>query len=236
MKEGIYASTQVMPTTPIPMSALVYWHSMVKDSVREYYYSRKLSDAIIDYYMLGWDGQNYVIPLWEGIPRDSLVYGVKFRNTKRSPKYFGLKGRSQPRLFNKFVLDDTKEAIVVLGEFDAILGYQWGLATVSPTCGQNTWLAEWTELFEGIDDVFVVPDVGERAAGYRISNALGSSARLCNFPEHTKDLTEFAQMGYSARDFRNLVLERDVKPNSFPIYKFWEDKNNVVVSTNFTRI
>jgi hypothetical protein len=89
--------------------------------------------------MLGSDGQgNYVIPIWEGRPRESLVYGAKFRCPEGvMPKYFGLRGRSQPKLFNKFVLKDAKEAVIVLGEFDAILGYQLGLATVSPTSGQN---------------------------------------------------------------------------------------------------
>ena len=180
--------------------------------------------------MLGWDGRNYVIPLWEGIPRDSLVYGAKFRNTLGNPKYFGLKGRQQTRLFNKHLLEGAREAVVVIGEFDAILGWQWGYNAVSPTSGQESWLPEWAELFEGIEKIYVVPDEGERAAGYRISSVLGSRAKLCRFPEHTKDLTEFAQAGYTAKDFRSLVLEKNTKRGSYSVNNFWEAQNDVPVS------
>ena len=228
-------SCQYTPTTPIPLMVLKYWHSLVTSDVREYYHNRCLTDDTIDFYMLGYDGRNYVIPIWEGTPQESLVYGVKFRRSDDGvPKYFGLRGRSQPKLFNRFVLKDTKEAVIVLGEFDAILGYQLGLATVSPTSGQNTWLVAWTRLFDGVETVFILPDRGERAAGYQICSLFGDRGHLCEFPEGTgKDLTEFVQMENTVEDLRKSVLYKETNNIELGIKPFWEDNN---VSVNITRI
>lgn len=216
------------PTTPIPKMVLKYWHSLVTSEVRRYYYGRCLTDEIIDLYMLGYDGTNYVIPIWEDEPRGSLVYGVKFRCPEGVlPKYFGLRGRSQPKLFNSYLLKDTKEAVIVFGEFDAILAYQLGLAAVSPTCGQNTWLVEWTRLFDGVETVFVLPDRGERVAGYRLCSLFGSRGYLCEFPEGVKDLTEFIQKKYTTTYLRDVVLLKEMRDIEFNIKPFWEGSNGL---------
>lgn len=216
-------SRQYTPTTPIPKMMLEYWHSLTTVEVRKYYYNRCLTDATIDFYMLGHDGRSYVIPIWEGEPRESLVYGVKFRRSGDTvPKYFGLRGRSQPKLFNKFVLKDAKEAVIVLGEFDAILGYQLGLAAVSPTSGQNVWLIGWTRLFDNCETVYVLPDRGERAAGYRLCSLFGRRGCLCEFPEGIKDLTEFIQKEYTVKYLRDVILEKDACEAEFHVEPHWE--------------
>ena len=217
------------PTTPIPLIVLEYWHSLVVDEVREYFHNRCLTDNTIDFYMLGYDGRNFVIPVWEGKPQESLVYGVKFRRSDDVvPKYFGLRGRSQPKLFNKFVLKDAKEAVIVLGEFDAILGYQLGLAAVSPTSGQNAWLVEWTRLFDNVETVFVLPDQGEKSAGYSICSLFGSRGHLCEFPKDMgKDLTEFIQRGYVIKDLRNFVLFKETREIDLRVRPYWEENGEL---------
>lgn len=217
-------SSQYVPTTPIPLLVLEYWHSLATPDVRQYYYGRCLTDETIDLFMLGHDGTNYVIPIWEGEPRESLVYGVKFRCPEGvSPKYFGLRGRSQPKLFNKFVLKDAKEVVIVLGEFDAILAYQMGLATVSPTSGQNVWLVEWTRLFNDVGTIFVLPDRGERAAGYQLQSLFGSRGHLCEFPVEVKDLTEFFQKEYTIKYLRDVILSKDEYEIDLSVKPFWEE-------------
>jgi len=220
-------SSQYTPTTSIPLAVLEYWHSLATPDVREYYYGRCLTDDTINLYMLGYDGTNFVIPIWEGKPRESLVYGVKFRCPEGvSPKYFGLRGRSQPKLFNSFVLKDAKEAVIVFGEFDAILAYQLGLAAVSPTSGQNVWLVEWTRLFDDVETIFVLPDRGERAAGYQLQSLFGSRGHLCEFSEGAgKDFTEYIQKGNpnTVDGLRNSVLCKATHEVELDIRPFWEE-------------
>ena len=214
------------PTAPIPKMILEYWHSLATSGVREYYHQRCLTDKTIDLYMLGYDGMNYVIPVWEGKPQESLVYGAKFRCPEGvSPKYFGMRGRSQPKLFNSFVLKDTKEAVIVFGEFDAILAYQFGLAAVSPTSGQNTWLVEWTKLFDNCEVVYILPDRGERAAGYRLCNLFGNRGHLCEFPEGVKDFTEWVQEGRTVEELRKSVLRKETCEIKFNVRAYWEGKD-----------
>jgi len=223
------------PTAPIPKMILEYWHSLVISEVRDYYHQRCLTDETIDLYMLGYDGTNYVIPIWEGKPRESLVYGAKFRCPEGAfPKYFGLRGRSQPRLFNSFVLKDAKEAVIVFGEFDAILAYQMGLDAVSPTSGQNTWLVEWTKLFDNCETVFVLPDRGERAAGYRLCSLFGARGHLCEFPIEAKDLTEYMQKGYTITNLKDSILHKNMDSVEFTIESYWEETNEL--STDAARI
>jgi len=219
------SSRQYTPTQPIPMAILEYWYNLATKEVREYFYNRCLTDETIDLFMLGYDGTNYVIPIWEGAPRESLVYGAKFRCPEGVlPKYFGLRGRNQPRLFNKFVLEGATEAIILFGEFDAILGHQLGFSAVSPTSGQNTWLAGWTKLFDSCEVVYVLPDKGERAAGHQLCSLFGSRGSLCEFPEGVKDFTEFMQAGYTALDLRGMVLYKVVNENEFNVKPYWEEK------------
>jgi len=215
---------------------LEYWHSLVTPEVRDYYHQRCLTDETIDLYMLGHDGTNCVIPIWEGKPRESLVYGAKFRCPEGiSPKYFGLRGRSQPKLFNSFVLKDAKEAVIVFGEFDAILAYQLGLAAVSPTSGQNTWLVEWTKLFDNCEVVYILPDRGERAAGYRLCNLFGNRGHLCEFPEGVKDFTEYIKKGYTINNLRSTVLRKEINNIELDIRPYWEE-NDVELPVNTSGI
>lgn len=205
--EGIRTNSQAIDSTiPVPMEIIKYWHSMLTKLIRKYFYSRCLTDNTIDFYMLGWDGNNYVIPIWDGEPRNSSVFGVKFRRCEGSegPKYFGLRGRNQPRLFNKWVLNGANEAFIFIGEFDALLAWQDGFPAVSTTGGQNAWISSWNHLFNQALKVWVLPDAGEVAAGYAIaSNFMGKSTVL-PFSEINKDYTQFRQRGNPPELLRNL--------------------------------
>lgn len=215
---------QVNYSTPILPIVIRYWHKLVNDQVRGYYHSRLLTDETIDLFLLGWDGKNYVIPWWEGKPKESLVYGVKFRTMDGKPsKYLTIKGRGQPRLFNKWMLRDTDWACIFFGEFDAILAHQDGFPAVSPTSGQNSWCKDWDHLFDHIWTIYIIPDVGEQVAGYRLASRFGDRAVLCSYPSGVgNDYTEFRQNGYSPNDFRVTVLTRtEVQPHF--VKSYWNE-------------
>jgi len=200
---------------PIPFDPEIisYWHLLaVRNGAVGYYLERGLTEKTVEQYQLGWTGQAYVIPIWEDSPGESDVVVVKFRSSDPDSdlRYWHLEGRGHPRLFNKHILVSAKEAVIVIGEFDALIGMQWGFHTVSGTAGQSTWLWEWSSYFDNVNHIYVVPDHNESAAGLVICSHFNGRVSLCQFPEDTKDLTEFALAGYTADDFRGLVLSHNL--------------------------
>jgi len=194
---------------PIPQRTINYWHSLLNNEARQYYNDRKLSSTTIEKYQLGWHGSAYVIPVWEGEPQNSLVYGVRFRQANgNGPKYWGLPGRNQPRLFNKWTLDGAKDAYIFMGEFDALLAWQDGLNAVSSTAGKHTWLASWNKLFKDVERIYVVPDTGEATAAYNIASMFIGRATVHSFPVGgPKDYTEYRQAGYSVGTFLEEIIQ-----------------------------
>jgi len=187
-------------TTPIPMEIIDYWHNQVD---QEYHYGRMFTDETIDLYKLGWTGSRHTIPIWEGKPGESDILSVKTRG--ENPKYLNLKGRGQPKLFNKWVLEDTDWAIVFIGEYDALLGCQDGLPCVSGTAGQGVWLPEWTTLLSKMKQIYIVPDKGEEVTGYNIASKFMGKAKMCTFKTY-KDYTELRQDEHDVNYFKRMVL------------------------------
>lgn len=193
---------------PIPREIIEHWHSMVD---RDYMYSRLLIDETINYYRLGNDGQHHIIPIWEWAPCVSDVYGVKRRRVDNDGiRYTSLKGRGKPRLFNKWLLINLVSfAIIFIGEFDAILGYQDRLPVISSTSGQNSWDPEWTSYMRHLEHIYVCPDFGESVAGFNIASQFLGRASVHTFPKETKDYTEYRQADYTVEDFCSDILGVD---------------------------
>jgi len=215
-------SKHTNPNIPIPDMVIEYWHKMLTD--RTYYYERLFTDTTIDFFRLGWDGTGYIIPTWESRPGISGVFSYKKRWPNPEPgqaKYTGPRGRSQPRLFNQWALRESATAFVFIGEFDAILAYQDGLSSVSPTCGQQSWQPHWNSFFQH-KRVYVVPDVGESTSGYRIASAIGSNAKVCEYPPNVGgDYTDFRKGGYTVDDFFRLVVKEECK-KFLQVEPYWE--------------
>jgi len=200
---------------PINHEILDYWYDCGKaPNVRKYYYSRLLTDKYIDFYRLGWDGTHYVIPIWEGMPGVSKAYNVKFRNSTGDIKYSGLPGRSDPKLFNSWVLETNAQvkgpgdwkAIIMMGEFDAILATQDGLPVVSGTAGQGVWKREWTLAMAHIKRIWVVPDKGEERSAYNIASKFLNRATVHTYSgDYGMDYTEYRR-DHTPQDFCTEIL------------------------------
>lgn len=193
---------------PIPMMVLEHWHNMVlerKEILNYYVEQRLLTLDTIKQYMLGFDGERYIIPLWDGEPGNSMVYNVKKRKADKEgwgPKYLGLKNRP-PCLFNKFFLEDTEEAYIFFGEFDVLLAHQDGLTAVTGG-GQHIWEPSWNGYFSDIKKVWVVPDTGEEARGYNIASKFFGRSSVKFYPEGIKDYVDYRLKGFGVKDFLKL--------------------------------
>lgn len=192
----------------IPMLVLEHWHNLAlgREEVINYYKDQRLLTLeTIKEYMLGFDGERYVIPLWTGKPRDSLVYNVKKRKASQDawgPKYLALKNRP-PCLFNRHLLGDTKEAYIFFGEFDTLLAYQDGLPAVTGG-GQNIWEDSWVNYFSDVKKVWAVPDAGEEAMGYNIASKFFGRSGVKFYPNGVKDYVDYRLKGFKVKDFLEL--------------------------------
>jgi len=213
------------PTDPLRRDNIDYWYGLLTDDLRTWYHDRLLDNSTIDTFMLGWDGRSYVTPIWEGAPRESEVFSVKLRHLEGKPKYTNLKGRGAPRLFNKYVLQGATEACIFIGEYDTMLAHQDGFIAVSGTGGQSTWRPEWNELFVTCKTIYVVPDVGELAAGYAVASQFPNRAHVAAYPQGAgDDYTDFRR-NLSADDFRFFVLTPSLHETSKPDMElYWEEE------------
>lgn len=193
---------------PLPFSILDHWHRMAmeRQEIVDYYKEKRLLTLkTIKQYKLGFDGERYIIPLWEGKPGESEVYNVKKRKMKKEdwgPKYIGLKNRP-PCLFNKYFLENAEETYIFFGEFDTLLAHQDGLTAVTGG-GQNIWEDSWNDYFSHLKKVWVVPDTGEESRGYSIASKFFGKSSVKFYPDGIKDYVDFRLADFGVKDFLEL--------------------------------
>lgn len=125
------------------------------------------------------------------------------RPGKAPPKYLALQG-SVPALFNAGALPGARVAVVVEGEFDALLLGQFlppGWAAVTMGSASLTPNATFLPYFSGLERALLCLDndaAGEngRAAWQRL---LGAAEPLPPLPDGAKDVTEFWRQGGDLR-------------------------------------
>ncbi len=204
-----------------------YWHILLGKK-RTYFHNRGFANATIDREQFGWNGRQYVIPLWEGIPQESNLLAMKLRRDdelelgrlkndnsnwdnkqlqnalKLIPKYI-LKGSYEPILYNSWAVENREEIWIFFGEFDAALATQLGLNACSPVHGAASWQLYWGETYlRAAKQIFIVPDKGEEKQGHRVKAMLGGCAKVYSFPEGPwKDFSEFILAGNYAEELRN---------------------------------
>lgn len=177
------------------------WRYLVED--------RKLMPATLDAWMLGYN------PAWRDVAGGRLAPGItipsmadgqfwylKTRVTKaarqsgRVDKYHALKGGRLASLFGADRLLGSRVAIVVEGEFDAMLLGQYTDAAVTTMGGSgNMPSVTWLRYFAAVDDVVLLLDDDDagRAALVRWQ-ALIPRARAAHLPDGSKDATDFCRL------------------------------------------
>lgn len=190
-----------------------YWHSLLRDR-RKYFKGRLLTDETIDNYKLGWTGQRYSIPFWEGVPGQSKVLAVQSRRDGQNGSKYIWELGTQPHLFGVRSLRENvsnKPTLVFFSTLDALLSVQDGFDAVGIP-GQTVGTGSehcWQELSSkavdllGFRDLIIVPDRGEEQKGYQLAHLLNCS--LFEWPEGDySDYCEF-RLKNSAELFRGLI-------------------------------
>lgn len=213
-------STEEEPSE-LPSVLVETYHNMLGRSQRVYYLNRGLTTFTVDKEQLGWNGDQYVIPVWEGLPQKSKVLQLRFRASKLDQeKYSGISGFNYATIYNRqALLNESTYVAIFFGEFDALLAYQWGVNAVSPTNGSKSFKKEWVDSFlRKFTDVYVVPDKGEEEDAERIERLFGSRAQTIILPygEGEKDLTDLVLVGWPPQSFWDLIESRQ------EVESYWE--------------
>ena len=206
---------------PIVPTMIAYWHSLLDlVSRRTYFNERGFTDDFIDQEMFGWDGERYVIPVWEGQPGRSDCLGVRRRRADGDGvKYKGLKNHNAPTVWGRWHCRGRSLILAFAGEFDAARAVQDGLSAFSVVNGVNVlnrfpkgWPALW---FPDACFCLVCFDKKEEIEGAYLAEAWSKNkgllaGRVFHWPPEFegKDYCDYRDTGYSAEDFMSLVTKQ----------------------------
>lgn len=198
-----------------------------KTLLQEYLYSKRgYFDGTISKFMLGWDGRNITIPIYDA-NCDCANFKLKRDPTlpSGSKGMFSLLGRGRKRLFNEFILKDPLNFIVISeGEWDTMLLTQYQYPAVTSTGGCLSFDKTWIEAFSKVKKIFLCFDQDRNGAGRK---GLIKTARLfqeqkiktfiIELPHPTSisdkyyekiDVTDyFVTLGKTKQDFDKLLNE-----------------------------
>lgn len=180
---------------------------------------RGLTKKTIERYQLGWDGQCYTIPVYdaEGLLVNVRRYDPHAKEARNKMRSWA-QGTGQRRIYGHETLEEFETVVLTEGEWDRLIGLQYGLPAVTQTGGATSWDNSWNSFFEG-KVVFICydcDDTGRRGAR-KVQAALKNFAREVHIialplPGVGDDLTNFfVDHDRSAAEFFTLMKEATEK-------------------------
>lgn len=176
----------------------------IPQNIKEWLYSRGLTDDVILQSRLEWRDDELVIPVFD--EHGDFLFSKYRRNPFENdgPKYRYEKG-STTALYNSHTLqyvEGDEPVFVCEGELDALLLNSKGLNAVTSTGGSGTFKKEWAEMFEG-KNVYIVFD--RDGAGYKgamKTQGILPFAKIIILPDDTEgnDVTDYFQT-HTVQDF-----------------------------------
>lgn len=173
------------------------------DCKRNYYTTdRMLTASTVTTARLGYTGRAYTIPLtgWGG-----TLIGAKFRrddaipDQEGTPRYWNYPG-TRASVYYPPILDwsafDGKPAVLVEGEFDALLLAQHGVPAITPTNGVGSVAGQMVELLKRHKAIVVAVDMDEAGGVARTKLYVGCVQ--FTWPERDgKDPTDVFRNGHA---------------------------------------
>jgi len=242
----VYETPAFTEPRPLPCGVALDYHLELTREALAYYEHRGLSKETIVRFQLGYgkppghDFNRFTIPIYRG---DDLV-NVKFRRDDTCPycgsfdtkeqhgtvacpcgaswaavgtKYFSLKNRGTPRLFNDRILSGgviaqcqygiIPRVVITEGEFDAMVTTQHGYPAVASTGGALNFQRGWAPAFAPVRQVYSIFD--NDTAGNKGRSILHLSLpRVVDVflpvKEDKADLTDYFRL-YDSSDFEAMI-------------------------------
>src|SRR5437660_223371 len=180
----------------------------IRDYLRE---ARGISEAVIDRFVLGWNGSRITIPIFDRDGGFAFFKLAKDPEDKTdTPKTLATPGAHAELYGWERMLPKPNEIIICEGEFDRLVLESRGFAAVTSTGGAATFRPEWAEAFREIPTIYMCfdNDAAGRAGAQRVTRLI-PHARIVQLPTEVGeggDVTDFfVRVGRSPKEFVRLL-------------------------------
>ena len=188
------------------------YHRKLPQRLRNYLRKgRGISDAVIDRFLLGWNGSRITMPIFDGRGELAFFKLAKDPEDKTdSPKVLATPGARAELYGWERVLAKPEEIIICEGEFDRLVLESRGFAAVTSTGGAATFRREWAEALFAIPTIYVCfdNDLAGRIGADRVARLI-PHARIVQLPQEVGeggDVTDFfVRLGKSSEEFLQLL-------------------------------
>jgi DNA primase len=205
-----YAGRHMPNTTDLQELALRY-HKALPARIRAHLNKRGVSDLLIDFHLLGWNGNRITIPV-----SNSAGEIVFFKLAKDpedqvpGPKMMATRGAHAELYGWEHLLKKPTQVVICEGEFDRLVLEGQGFAAVTSTGGAGVFRREWASYFQPIPDVYVCYDRDQAGvSGAENVSRLIPHARIVELPEdvgESGDVTDlFVRLGKRREEFLKLM-------------------------------
>lgn len=175
-------------------------HQNMSFDAMGYFEGRGLRPETITRYMLGHYGYGFTVPVFNS--EDGEVLTVKFRRDdyiadQDTPKYWGLRGHNEPRVYPWPVTLEEPTIVLVEGEFDALVLRQTGIPAYTLTSGAASWSKISQATFPAGTHVILLYDndeAGREALAHLPGHLerMGYTSSLVTLPSTAKDVSAMA--------------------------------------------
>lgn len=182
-------------------------------AVRDYWYSRKLTDETIDRYRLGYYDGWFLLPMF----KEGRFYNFQCRrdNPEKRIKLWYRDTDLGELVLNSDILKFVKIAFMTEGTIDSILMNQEGFPTVSGANGALAANPRWTKYFMNIEQVFYIADNDDAGikGALKVVEVLGSNkVKVFRFKDRKPkyDIVDYFRDGGNAQELKEILMTQSV--------------------------
>src|SRR5947209_5873254 len=164
------------------------YHRALPGRIRQYLNNRGITDLLIDYHAIGWNGNRITIPVYNREGEIAFFKLAKDPEDQTGPKMMASPGGYAELYEWGAVLPEPGRIIICEGEFDRIVLEANGFIAVTSTAGSGVFKKEWARAFANIPEVYICYDRDEAGAkGSERVASLIPHARIVELPEEVGD-------------------------------------------------
>ena len=222
------------------------YHKALPGRIRQYLNNRGITDILIDYHLIGWNGNRITIPIYNREGESSFFKLARDPEDQDGPKMMASPGGYAELYEWGAVLPEPGRIIICEGEFDRMVLEDNGFIAVTSTAGAGVFKKEWAKAFENIPEVYICYDRDEAGKnGAERVAMLIPHARIVELPDEVGeggDVTDFfVRLIKNREDFQKLLdaaLPAAPKPPAAPpdALPVWKPRIPESASPNRERI
>ena len=186
------------------------YHKALPGRIRQYLNNRGITDLLIDYHAIGWNGSRITIPVYNREGEIAFFKLARDPEDETSPKMMASPGGYAELYEWGAVLPEPGRIVICEGEFDRMVLENNGFVAVTSTAGAGVFKKDWAKAFANIPEVYICydrDDAGEKGAA-RVAMLI-PHVRIVELPEEVGDGGDvsdfFVRLGRTREDFQKLL-------------------------------